>query len=75
MNAIKTEYEQTCKIDGETLILLMFDFVKRKLVFDGIILELNQVNPNCKMTKLQMFNYVLLHAQEDLRILLFITCS
>ena len=72
---LKKELSQNQQIDGEKLIYIIFDFVKRRIKFLEILNQLNQANSKCKITQITLFTYMILHSDTQLKALLFIACA
>mmetsp|Transcript_33500 Transcript_33500/g.51439 ORF Transcript_33500/g.51439 Transcript_33500/m.51439 type:complete len:178 (-) Transcript_33500:5615-6148(-) len=62
-------------IDGENLVWIMFDFIKRRQPFGDLIRELSSVEPKISLTPISLMTYLLTHSNNQLRALLFMSCS
>jgi hypothetical protein len=57
------DYKNNNKLDGEKLLKILFDLIKRRVDFRELLQELSRVNNNNNLTQLILFQYILEHSE------------
>lgn len=68
------EFEELNIIDGNKLIIVLFDCIKRRSDFNSIIIEFSRIQSDFKITQTIFFIYIFKHSNQQLRTLLFTSC-
>ena len=57
------DYRNNNKLNGEKLLKILFDLIKRRVDFRELLQELSRVNNNNNLTQLILFQYILEHSE------------
>ena len=56
------DYRKNNKLNGEKLLKILFDLIKRRVDFRELLQELSRINNNNDLTQLILFQYILEHS-------------
>jgi hypothetical protein len=62
MSLLREDYKISNKFNGEIILIILFNLIKRRVVFKELLQELSRINNNNNLTQLILFQYMLEHS-------------
>lgn len=72
---IEEQFKKNTHINGYKLVILLFDCIKRRKDFQEVIEIFQKIKEDVKISQIGLFTYLYIHAEDQLKTNLFISCS